>query len=89
MLPNTLNVHFPGFAGHALQSQLGARGFSVATAAGVGAAAPSHVLLAMGCSDARARSSLRFSLSAKTSEASVDALIEALTLISAGKAVRA
>ena len=89
MLPNTLNVHFPGFAGHALQSQLGARGFSVATAAGAGAAAPSHVLLAMGCSDARARSSLRFSLSAKTSAASVDALIEALTLISAGKAVRA
>lgn len=89
LLPNTLNAHFPGFAGHALQSALGERGISVATAAGAGAAAPSHVLLAMGCSDARARSSLRFSLGAKTSEDSVRVLSGALAELCAGRTVNA
>jgi cysteine desulfurase len=41
-----------------------------------GATEPSHVLLAMGLNDARARGSVRFSLSRLTSEAEVDAALE-------------
>jgi cysteine desulfurase len=89
LLPNTLNVYFPGQAGHALQAQLGERGISVATAAGAGAAAPSHVLLAMGCPDERARASLRFSLGAKTSEESIRVLVESLVELCARKVVSA
>jgi cysteine desulfurase len=89
LLPNTLNVYFPGQTGHELQARLGERGISVATAAGAGAAAPSHVLLAMGCSDERARASLRFSLGAKTSEESIRVLVESLVELCARKAVSA
>ena len=41
-------------------------------------AAPSHVLRAMGCSDEDARSSLRFSLGHTSTQADVDALVEAI-----------
>ena len=39
---------------------------------------PSHVLLAMGRDDEQARSSLRFSLGHTSTEADVDALVEAI-----------
>lgn len=79
-LPNTLNAYFPSRLGYELQRELGALGISVATAAGAGPAAPSHVLLAMGHSPTRARSSLRFSLGAKTTSESVQRLVEALVV---------
>jgi cysteine desulfurase len=41
-------------------------------------AQPSHVLLAMGADDDRARSSLRFSLGHTSTDADVDALLAAI-----------
>ena len=39
---------------------------------------PSHVLLAMGCTEEQARHSLRFTLGHTSTSADVDALVEAI-----------
>jgi cysteine desulfurase len=39
---------------------------------------PSHVLLAMGCDEEAARHSLRFTLGHTTTQADVDAVVEAI-----------
>ena len=59
---------------------LDAAGFSVSTGSACQAGVPeaSHVLLAMGLSEAEARGALRFSLSESTTEAELDALVTAL-----------
>ena len=80
-LPNTLNVCFPGSDACELQAALAELGFSVAVGAAAGGGAPSHVLTAMGCDEARARASLRFSLGRSTSRESVRALLDALTQV--------
>jgi cysteine desulfurase len=77
-LPNTLNVCFPGSTAWELQAELGARGISVTAGAASATASASHVLLAMGLGEERARASLRFSLGAGTSAASIEALLSAL-----------
>jgi cysteine sulfinate desulfinase/cysteine desulfurase-like protein len=72
------NVHFsfPGCEGDALLMLLDARGIACSTgsACTAGVAQPSHVLLAMGADEARARGSLRFSLGHSSQQADVDAL---------------
>jgi len=72
------NAHFsfPGCEGDALLMLLDARGIACSTgsACTAGVAQPSHVLLAMGADDARARGSLRFSLGHCTEQSDVDAL---------------
>jgi cysteine desulfurase len=72
------NAHFsfPGCEGDALLMLLDARGIACSTgsACTAGVAQPSHVLLAMGATEARARGSLRFSLGRTSTEADVDAL---------------
>lgn len=79
-VPNTTNIYFDGIEGEALLIALDLHGFCVSTGAACssGAIEPSHVLLAMGFSKARARSCIRFSLGRQNSEAEVDALLEAL-----------
>jgi cysteine desulfurase len=79
--PNTSNVWFDGLDGEALAIALDLRGFAVSTgsACSSGAIAPSHVLTAIGLPAGRARSSIRFSLGRSTTDADVDALLEALT----------
>jgi cysteine desulfurase len=59
---------------------LDARGIECSTgsACSAGVAQPSHVLLAMGADEDRARSSLRFSLGHTSTAADVDELIGAL-----------
>jgi len=59
---------------------LDARGIECSTGSACSAGVPqaSHVLLAMGCTDEQARSSLRFSLGHPTTAADVDALVEAI-----------
>ena len=59
---------------------LDARGIECSTgsACSAGVPQPSHVLLAMGCADESARSSLRFSLGHTTTPADVDALVAAI-----------
>ena len=79
-LPNNAHFSFPGCEGDSLLLLLDARGIACSTgsACSAGVARPSHVLLAMGHDEARAKSSLRFSLGHTSSKADVDALIEAL-----------
>jgi cysteine desulfurase len=76
------NAHFsfPGCEGDALLMLLDAAGVECATgsACSAGVAQPSHVLLAMGVPQSRARSSLRFTLGHTSTQADVDALITAL-----------
>ncbi|MER7165481.1 cysteine desulfurase family protein [Micromonospora sp. NPDC000207] len=79
-LPGNAHFSFPGCEGDALLLLLDAQGIfcSTGSACSAGVAQPSHVLLAMGAADDRARSSLRFSLGHTSTAADVDALIGAL-----------
>jgi cysteine desulfurase len=76
------NAHFsfPGCEGDALLMLLDARGVECSTgsACSAGVARPSHVLLALGHDEERAKSSLRFSLGHTSTAADVDALLAAL-----------
>ena len=73
-LGNTLNVSFPGSDGESLLMNLDLAGIcaSSGSACMVGSLTPSHVLLAMGMSDALARASVRFSLGKTTTEADIE-----------------
>jgi cysteine desulfurase len=75
-LPGNAHFSFPGCEGDALLMLLDARGIACSTgsACTAGVAQPSHVLLAMGADEARARGSLRFSLGYSSVQADVDAL---------------
>ena len=75
-LPGNAHFSFPCCEGDALLLLLDARGIACSTgsACTAGMAEPSHVLLAMGADDLRARGSLRFSLGHTTTQADVDAL---------------
>ena len=75
-LPGNAHFSFPGCEGDALLMLLDARGISCSTgsACTAGVAQPSHVLLAMGADEARARGSLRFSLGHTSTQQDVDAL---------------
>ena len=63
-VPNTTNIYFDYIEGEAVIISLDLKGLAVSTGAAcsAGAIEPSHVLIAMGLSSNRARSSIRFSL---------------------------
>ncbi len=75
-LPGNAHFSFPGCEGDALLMLLDAREIACSTgsACTAGVAQPSHVLLAMGADEARARGSLRFSLGHSSEQPDVDAL---------------
>jgi cysteine desulfurase len=75
-LPGNAHFSFPGCEGDSLLLLLDARGIACSTgsACSAGVAEPSHVLLAMGHDEKRARGSLRFSLGHTSTQADVDAL---------------
>jgi len=75
-LPGNAHFSFPGCEGDALLMLLDANGIACSTgsACTAGVAEPSHVLLAMGADDSRARGSLRFSLGHTSTKRDVDAL---------------
>lgn len=79
-LPGNAHFTFPGCQGDSLVFLLDAAGVSasVGSACQAGVAEVSHVLLAMGVPEQEAIGSLRFTLSTSTSDAEVDALLEAL-----------
>jgi cysteine desulfurase len=79
-LPGNAHFSFPGCEGDALLLLLDAQGISCSTgsACSAGVAQPSHVLLALGADDDRARSSLRFTLGHTSTAADADALMAAL-----------
>ncbi|MEP9361725.1 cysteine desulfurase family protein [Nocardioides sp. CN2-186] len=79
-LPGNAHLGFPGCEGDSLLMLLDARGIECSTgsACSAGVPQPSHVLLAMGCTEEAARHSLRFSLGHTSTQADVDALVEAI-----------
>jgi cysteine desulfurase len=82
-LPGNAHFSFPGCEGDALLLLLDAQGIACSTgsACSAGVAQPSHVLLAMGADDDRARSSLRFSLGHTSGPDDVAALLDALPAV--------
>lgn len=79
-LPNTTNIAFDGVEAEGILLLLDQAGIcaSSGSACTTGSLDPSHVLLAMGCSAARARGSVRFSLSLYNTAKEVDYLLEHL-----------
>jgi cysteine desulfurase len=79
-LPGNAHLTFPGCEGDSLLMLLDARGIECSTgsACNAGVPQPSHVLLAMGCDDEKARASLRFTLGHTSTSADVDALVGAI-----------
>jgi cysteine desulfurase len=79
-LPNTVNASFPGARSDHLLMSLDARGIMVSAGAACasGAVEPSPVLAAMGVPRELAVCALRFSMGRTTTEAEVDAVLEAL-----------
>ncbi len=83
VLPNTLNVSFPGAEGEAILLSLDLEGIYVSTgsACASGSLEPSHVLLATGVGPELAHGSIRFSLGAYTTEEDVQRVVGVLPSI--------
>lgn len=78
VLPNTLDVSFPGAEGEAILLHLDLLGISASTgsACASGSLEPSHVLMATGMGPELAHDSIRFSLGKYNTEKEVDYLLE-------------
>lgn len=72
-LPNNIHLTFPGTDNERLMMELDERGIMCAIGSACSASSdePSHVLKAIGLSDAAAQSSLRFTLGSSTTEADI------------------
>ncbi len=79
-LPGHLNVRFDGVDGEAVVLNLDLRGIaaSMGSACSSGSLEASHVLLALGLSNEKARGGVRLTLGRETTEADVDAAAQAL-----------
>jgi cysteine desulfurase len=79
-LPGNVHFSFPGCEGDSLLFLLDAAGVAVSTgsACQAGVPEPSHVLMAMGRSEADARGALRITLGHESTDADVDAFLAAL-----------
>ncbi len=79
-LPNNASFCFPGTQGEALVVALDLEGFAVSSGSACtsGNTEPSHVILALGIEREVAQGSLRLTVGRDTTEADVDALLEAL-----------
>jgi cysteine desulfurase len=79
-VPNTTNLWFDHVEGEALVIALDLKGLAVSSGAACssGAIEPSHVLLAMGLSQERARSSIRLSLGKQTTPQDIDFAISVI-----------
>jgi len=77
VLPNTLNVSFPGAEGEAILLSLDLEGIRVSTgsACASGSLDPSHVLMATGVGPELAHGSIRFSLGRDSTEEEVDYVV--------------
>ena len=79
-LPNIVNVTFPGTTGETLLLLMDMEGIACSTGAACSAGVhrPSHVLVAMGRSEAEAIGTLRFSLGAQSTESDVAQVLKVL-----------
>ena len=77
---NTLNLSFCDVDGMSLMMNLDLRGICVSTgsACSAGSTEPSHVLLAMGVPEEKAKTSIRFSLGHNTTEEEIDACLQVI-----------
>jgi cysteine desulfurase len=82
-LPNTSNLAFEGVEAEGILLLLDQAGICVSSgsACTTGSLEPSHVLLAMGCTAARARGSIRFSLGRYNTEEEVDHVLQQLPAV--------
>jgi cysteine desulfurase len=82
-LPGNVNVAFPGCEGDSLLYLLDAQGIECSTgsACQAGVPQPSHVLLAMGVPDELVRGALRLTLGHTSTDADVDAALDALPAV--------
>ncbi len=80
VLPNTLNVSFPGAEGEAILLSLDLEGIEVSTgsACASGSLEPSHVLVATGIGPELAHGSIRFSLGKYTTEEEIEYVLDRL-----------
>jgi len=80
VLPNTLNLSFPGAEGESILLSLDLEGIQVSTgsACASGSLEPSHVLLATGVGPGLAHGSIRFSLGKYSTGEEVDRVIRVL-----------
>jgi cysteine desulfurase len=78
VLPNTLNVSFPGAEGEAILLSLDIMGIEASTgsACASGSLDPSHVLMATGVGPELAHGSIRFSLGRSTTEEDIRYVLE-------------
>jgi cysteine desulfurase len=78
VLPNTLNVSFPGAEGEAILLSMDLAGIEASTgsACASGSLEPSHVLMATGAGPELAHGSIRFSLGLGVSDADIDYVLE-------------
>lgn len=78
VLPNTLDVSFPGAEGEAILLHLDLLGVDVSTgsACASGSLEPSHVLMAIGLGPELAHGSIRFSFGKYNTEAEVDYILD-------------
>ena len=79
-LPNNLNISIPGVQGETIVLAMDLEGVAISagSACTTGRTEPSHVLLAMGMSDERARSSIRMTVGRGTTRPMVTAVAERL-----------
>ncbi len=79
-VPGTVNVAFDGVDGDALMIQCDLAGLCVSLGAAceAGSSEPSHVLLAMGVPEARARASLRFSIGCGNTHDEIERCVDVL-----------
>jgi len=82
-LPNTSSILLRGHGGDAVQMALDLAGFAVSTGSAChsGSVEPSHAVLALGYTEAEARSTVRISLLPDANSGEVDALLAALKRI--------
>ncbi|HVY12692.1 MAG TPA: aminotransferase class V-fold PLP-dependent enzyme, partial [Alphaproteobacteria bacterium] len=87
-LPNNMHLTLPGRDNERLLVELDERGILAAagSACSAGDDEPSHVLRAMGVSDADAQASIRLTMGRQTTDADVRALVDALAVLSTGPA---